>query len=165
MLSLDESIVGNVGCEEWLILGGVGALGDLTKSSSESVLTIFSRNVAAIPWDLCSLVGRHRNKYMFIKCNIFISSMLKSHLSFHISFAFLLPKLKSLVKPFIKWIIDLLFHLLFPFWTFKFFWHPYNSFKDKTTHLFDNCVQKPLRQDWHVAIKSSIWFKGEFSVF
>ena len=57
MLLLDESIIGNISGKEWLVLCGIGALRDLSKSCSELVLTIFAWDISAVARHLRSLVA------------------------------------------------------------------------------------------------------------
>lgn len=56
VLLLDELIIGEIGCQEWLLLGWVGVFGDFGKCRSEFIFTIFPWDVSTVSGHLGSLV-------------------------------------------------------------------------------------------------------------
>lgn len=59
MLFFDEFVVGDVGCEEGVFVGGVGAFGNVSKTGTKLVLGVFAGNEAAVAGDLCAGVRCH----------------------------------------------------------------------------------------------------------
>lgn len=57
VLFLDELVVGDVGCEEGVSVGLIGALGDMSKAGTKFILCVFSRDETTISGDLGTRIG------------------------------------------------------------------------------------------------------------
>jgi hypothetical protein len=56
MLLFDELIVGNIGSQEGIFIGSVGAFCNMTETGSKLVFSIFARNKSTVSRDLGSWV-------------------------------------------------------------------------------------------------------------